>query len=220
MSVRPPPTPQQTWADVTGQATEVIKDGFKTTLLLADNGTVLGERYTSPSAGEATVLYRAYKTVAVADVVLPTEADLYVPGQAAPIARQTTRSIGVNQDLSLAFTPLLYLKTADLEVTPQALTWVRKHAVPFTTVEPGNGFTDLMPLKKSIGTTRIVALGEQTHGTHEFFKMKHRLLEFLVSELGYSVFAIEANMPEAYRLNDYVLTGKGDPAALLKGMYF
>ena len=27
-------------------------------------------------------------------------------------------------------------------------------------------------------------------------------------------------MPEAYRLNEYVLTGKGDPAALLEGMYF
>src|SRR5262249_20926103 len=34
------------------------------------------------------------------------------------------------------------------------------------------------------------------------------------------IFSIEANMPEAYRLNDYVLTGKGDPARLLKGMYF
>jgi erythromycin esterase-like protein len=27
-------------------------------------------------------------------------------------------------------------------------------------------------------------------------------------------------MPEAYRLNDYVLEGKGDPAQLLRGMYF
>src|SRR5204863_6439007 len=36
----------------------------------------------------------------------------------------------------------------------------------------------------------------------------------------FTIFSIEANMPEAYRLNDYVLNGKGDPAALIKGMYF
>jgi erythromycin esterase-like protein len=50
--------------------------------------------------------------------------------------------------------------------------------------------------------------------------MKHRLTEFLASELGFAIFSIEANMPEAYRLNDYVLYGKGDPKALLQGMYF
>jgi hypothetical protein len=38
--------------------------------------------------------------------------------------------------------------------------------------------------------------------------------------MGFNIFAIEANMPEAYRLNDYVLTGRGDPKTLLKGMYF
>ncbi len=46
------------------------------------------------------------------------------------------------------------------------------------------------------------------------------MLEFLASEVGVTIFAIEANMPEAYRVNDYVLTGKGDPRELLKGMYF
>ena len=50
--------------------------------------------------------------------------------------------------------------------------------------------------------------------------MKHRLIEFLASELRFSIFSIEANMPEAYRLNDYVLHGTGDPKALLQGMYF
>jgi erythromycin esterase len=36
----------------------------------------------------------------------------------------------------------------------------------------------------------------------------------------FTVFSIEANMPEAYRLNEFVLTGHGDPKELLKGMYF
>ena len=78
----------------------------------------------------------------------------------------------------------------------------------------------MKPLKKIIGNARIVSLGEATHGTREFFQLKHRMLEFLASEMGFTIFSIEANMPEAYRLNDYVLNGVGDPAKLLKGMYF
>lgn len=75
------------------------------------------------------------------------------------------------------------------------------------------------PLTK-IGNARIVALGEATHGTREFFQLKHRMLEFLATWMVFTIFSIEANMPEAYRLNDYVPNAKGDPAQLLKGMYF
>lgn len=104
--------------------------------------------------------------------------------------------------------------------TAEAVAWLKKHALPFSTPEAGHGFADLQPLKKVIGKARIVALGEATHGTREFFQMKHRLTEFLASQMGFTLFAIEANMPEAYKVNDYVLTGKGDPKELLKGMYF
>ncbi len=74
-------------------------------------------------------------------------------------------------------------------------------------------------LKDVVGDARIVSLGEATHGTREFFRMKHRMLEFLATEMRFSIFSIEANMPEAYRLNDYVLNGVGDPKKLLAGMY-
>ena len=84
----------------------------------------------------------------------------------------------------------------------------------------GHGFDDLQPLKKIVGDARIVALGEATHGTREFFQLKHRTVEFLASQMGFTIFSIEASMPEAYKLNDYVLKGEGDPAQLLKGMYF
>src|SRR5215813_14003129 len=98
--------------------------------------------------------------------------------------------------------------------------WVRSHAIRLVTAEAGHGFADLQPLERVIGDARIVSLGEATHGSREFFQLKHRMLEFLASEMGFTIFSIEANMPEAYRLNEYVLTGKGDPKALLKGMYF
>ena len=49
------------------------------------------------------------------------------------------------------------------------------------------------------------SLGEATHGSREFFQLKHRMLEFLATEMGFTIFSIEANMPEAYKLNDFVL---------------
>ncbi|MGH7555565.1 MAG: erythromycin esterase family protein [Longimicrobiales bacterium] len=98
--------------------------------------------------------------------------------------------------------------------------WVRSTAIRLRTVEAGHGFADLQPLKPVVGNARIVSLGEATHGTREFFQLKHRLLEFLATEMGFTIFSIEANLPEAYRLNDYVLRGVGDPRQLLRGMYF
>jgi erythromycin esterase len=100
------------------------------------------------------------------------------------------------------------------------LSWLKENCIKIKTVQAENGFKDLQPLKKMIGNARIVGLGENTHGTSEIFKMKHRLVEFLYKEMGFTVFSIEANMPEAYKLNDYVQNGIGNSKNLLKGMYF
>jgi hypothetical protein len=98
--------------------------------------------------------------------------------------------------------------------------WIAGHAIRLTTPEAGHGFDDMQPFSQLVGKARIVALGEATHGTREFFQLKHRMVEFLASQMGFTIFAIEANMPEAYKLNEYVLHGVGDPVALIKGMYF
>ncbi len=98
--------------------------------------------------------------------------------------------------------------------------WIRNHAIPLQTVEAGHGFDDMQPLAKVVGNARIVALGEATHGTHEFFQLKLRILEFLASQRGFTVFAMEASMPDSYRLNDFVLNGTGDPRQLLKRLIY
>ena len=53
-------------------------------------------------------------------------------------------------------------------------------------------FSDLQALKDIFQGVKYVGLGESTHGTREFFQHKHRLLAFLVKEMGFSVFSIEA----------------------------
>jgi erythromycin esterase len=85
------------------------------------------------------------------------------------------------------------------EPAEKQLDWVRNMAIPLKGSTPGQGYEDLRPLKHLVRNARIVALGEGTHGTSEFFRMKHRILEFLANEMGFTIFSIEANMPEAYR---------------------
>ena len=109
---------------------------------------------------------------------------------------------------------------ANSQLSDPTTEWIRANAIRLSTTEAGHGFADMQALKPLIGNARIVSLGEATHGTREFFQLKHRMLEFLATEMGFTIFSIEANMPEAYRLNDYVLNGAGDPAELLRGMYF
>jgi len=79
------------------------------------------------------------------------------------------------------------------------LEWIRSAAIPLATVEPRQGYRDLEPLRSIIARARIVSLGEATHGTREFFKLKHRMLEFCVAELGFSMFILEASFPESPR---------------------
>jgi erythromycin esterase len=105
--------------------------------------------------------------------------------------------------------------------TPEAeIEWLRANAVPFGTVHPGGSASDLAPLGQMIGNARVVGLGEATHGSAEFFRMKHRVVEYLVRERGFRTFGIEATWAEATRINRYIHTGEGDPAALLSNLYF
>ena len=83
--------------------------------------------------------------------------------------------------------------------------WARENAIPITTTEPGKGFDDLQPLKQIVGEARVVGLGESIHRAHEFYRVRHRLLEFLVVEMGFTAFAMETGFAEAVKINDYVL---------------
>ena len=120
----------------------------------------------------------------------------------------------------LLFTSTVIISYAQSDYYAEATAWLNKNAIPIKTVKAENGLEDLKPLDNLIGDARIVELGECTHGSSEIFSMKHRMLEYLVKEKGFTIFSIEANMPEAYALNQYIIEGKGDSRKLLSGMYF
>ena len=97
---------------------------------------------------------------------------------------------------------------------------LRARAIPFKTVMAGAGFDDLAALDRIVGDARIVALGEASHGTAEFFRLKHRLFEYLVEKKGFTVFAFEANWPVVEIADRYIKTGDGSAAAALKEIGF
>ncbi|MGA3097135.1 MAG: erythromycin esterase family protein [Bryobacteraceae bacterium] len=102
----------------------------------------------------------------------------------------------------------------------EVVAWLKTNAIRLETVEPGSAFADMAPLKARLKDARVVAMGEATHGTREFSQFKHRMFQFLVEELGFTVIGVEGNWPESLKVNEYVLDGKGDPREALAGIYF
>ena len=98
--------------------------------------------------------------------------------------------------------------------TPAA--WLRSHAIPLASVEPSADDSDIAPLLPLFANAHIIALGDATHGTHEFYAVKQRLIRFLVKHDSVRTIAFEAPFAEFEAIRDYVRTGAGDPSALLR----
>jgi erythromycin esterase-like protein len=88
---------------------------------------------------------------------------------------------------------------APLEARTASANALIRAALPTT----GAG-ADVDPLVEAIGTATHVALGEATHGTHEFYRERARLSERLIREHGFGAVLIEADAPETERVNRYV----------------
>jgi erythromycin esterase len=93
--------------------------------------------------------------------------------------------------------------------------WLRGRAVPLVTVEPESGLADLEPLRALIGNARVVMLGEATHGSREFFQLKHRIFEFLAREMGFTVFAQEGMFARTLAVNEFVAGRTSDAVGAL-----
>ncbi|OJH37513.1 erythromycin esterase family protein [Cystobacter ferrugineus] len=90
-----------------------------------------------------------------------------------------------------------------MKTTPELIEGVRTAALKLKGED-----TDFDALLESIGDARFVLLGEATHGTHEFYQARAVLTRRLIAERGFSAVAVEADWPDALRLNQYV---RGEP---------
>ncbi|HEX2339504.1 MAG TPA: erythromycin esterase family protein [Vicinamibacterales bacterium] len=69
-------------------------------------------------------------------------------------------------------------------------------------------------LLEGIGDARVVLLGEATHGTHEFYRERAFITRRLIVEKNFSAVAVEADWPDAYRINRYVRGASADEEAV------
>ncbi|MCP9987981.1 erythromycin esterase family protein [Streptomyces sudanensis] len=89
-------------------------------------------------------------------------------------------------------------------------------AHPLRSTDPGGPTADLRALAAMVGDAKVVGLGEATHGSHEFFAMKHRVFRHLVEERGFTAFALEMSWSAGLRIDEYLQGGPGDPRRIAR----
>ncbi|MGW7551614.1 erythromycin esterase family protein [Streptomyces rimosus] len=99
--------------------------------------------------------------------------------------------------------------------TTAVAAWIRDHAHPLTTADPGAPADDLAPLDGLVRGARVVAVGASTRLSHELAGVSHRILRFLVERHGFRSLALEGDDAVRAGLDAYVRTGAGDPRAML-----
>lgn len=72
---------------------------------------------------------------------------------------------------------------------------------------PADDFADLAPFGAAVGSARIVALDEQTHGGHEEFVLKTRLLRYLHERLGFDVLVLESGFFDVGQIQEAMQAG-------------
>jgi erythromycin esterase-like protein len=76
---------------------------------------------------------------------------------------------------------------------------LREKAVDF------DGTSDVpSELLRNAATADFVLIGEASHGTHEFYKFRAEITKRLMTDYGFAAVAVEADFPDAYRVNRYV----------------
>jgi len=77
---------------------------------------------------------------------------------------------------------------------------IAKHGESFESVDDA----PLEGLLQRIGDARVVLLGEATHGTSEFYRLRAPITQALIEQKGFNVVAVEADWPDAARIDHYV----------------
>jgi erythromycin esterase-like protein len=77
-------------------------------------------------------------------------------------------------------------------------------------IRPDENFDRLLEL---IGDASVVLLGEATHGTREFYRMRADICRHLIVEKGFDAIAVEADWPDALRVSRFVQLASSDQTA-------
>lgn len=87
--------------------------------------------------------------------------------------------------------------------------------MPLRTLDPSAPLEDLEWLDEAIGAARVVAIGESAHYNGETYRLRHRLLRYLVERHGFGAYAMESGFAEGWRTDDWVRGGEDDLGQVL-----
>ena len=203
-------------------ASNLMDQGYENVHILHADGTI-GWRDESPfdailvSAGAPEIPLALKQQLAIGGrMVIPVGSD--------PKAQELIRITRVDEngydreDLAdVRFVPLIgkegwELEEAESQTTrprviqtlPRAseslLSLISYNAEAFFTPEEAS----LDPLLKRIGKARVVLIGEASHGTSEFYRMRALITKRLIEEKNFNIVAAEADWPDAARIDHYV----------------
>jgi len=96
--------------------------------------------------------------------------------------------------------------------------WALKNSQKIETLEVTEKQDDLKLLKQIVGKAEVVCLGESRHDIHEQFQLKHRFIKYLVEEMNFTTFILEASFPYSNKINDYILNGNGNIDEIMSNM--
>lgn len=85
---------------------------------------------------------------------------------------------------------------------------IRQTAHPLT-----GATTNYDALLERVGSAQFVLIGEASHGTHDFYYERAEITKRLIQEKGFTAVAVEADWPDAYRINRFVRGASEDPTA-------
>ena len=97
--------------------------------------------------------------------------------------------------------------------------WLNQNLVPFSIDSANDEINELKKLKKYIGDSRIVLLGEQTHGDGATFETKVKLVKYLHQQMGFTVLAFESNQYNVEIAWEDVLQNKSPMSALQRSTH-
>lgn len=203
-------------------ASNLINEGYENVHILHADGTI-GWRDESPfdailvSAGAPEIPLALKQQLAIGGrMIIPVGADPKV--QELIRITRVDENVYDREDLAdVRFVPLIgkegwELEEAESEITrPRVIqtlpraneslpSLISSNAEAFSTVEEAS----LDSLLKRIGKARLVLIGEASHGTSEFYRMRALITKRLIEEKNFNIIAAEADWPDAARIDHYV----------------
>lgn len=107
----------------------------------------------------------------------------------------------------------LFLTTGCSKEKPVAtdpdIDWLRNEIIAISSSDPALDDAAFDAILEKMGDPRIVALGEGSHGTRQFWQLRQKLTRYLVEKKNFGAILMEAGFPSSFPLHDYIADGTG-----------